>query len=71
MKKLLVAIAVVASIGVTLSENNVVSLNNNRVNVQPKYVALVFSGLSSDDAMDGAATAYYCYGCTLAQARAI
>ncbi len=63
MKKLLVAIAVVASIGVTLSENNVIS-------IKPKYDALV-NCIGSDGAMDAAAEAYFCNGATLGEAMAL
>lgn len=64
MKKLLVAIAVVTSIGVTLLENNVVSLN-------AKYNALRNCCTDEDEAMDIAVTAYTEWGYTLGEALAL
>jgi hypothetical protein len=52
MKKLLIALAVVASIGVTLSENNVVSTT-------PQYVDLLRSGYDEESAANEAFGMYY------------
>jgi hypothetical protein len=63
MKKLLVAIAVVASIGVSLSENNIISTIAN-------YDAVLeMSGGDEELAMDVAAEAYFCNGATLGEAK--
>lgn len=64
MKKLLVAIAVVASIGVTLSENNVMNLN-------AKFNALRNCCTDDEEAMEIAFTAYTEWGYTLGQAQAL
>jgi alkylhydroperoxidase/carboxymuconolactone decarboxylase family protein YurZ len=60
MKKLLVAIAVVASIGVTLSKNN--------TSVKMNYDLMIEAGADEEEAMDVAAEAYFCDGFTLGEA---
>ncbi len=64
MKKLLVAIAVVASIGVTLSENDVFKVKANYKE------AFAMSYGDEDYAMSVAAEAYFCNGATLGEALA-
>ena len=71
MKKLLVAIAVVASIGVTLLENNVMSLNGNKVSFNAKYNALATCCTSEDDAAAIAEKAYNEWGYSFREAIAL
>jgi hypothetical protein len=63
MKKLLVALAVIASIGVTLSENNVVSSPNT--NYHPNYHYWMSEGVSQQDAYTAAVNVGYYYGLSL------
>ncbi len=71
MKKVLVAIAVVASIGVTLVENNVASLNSNKVSFNANYRALTTCCTDEAEALEIATTAFTEWGYTLGEARAL
>ena len=62
MKKLLVAIAVVASIGLNLPDND--------THVKMNYDFCIEElEMSEEDAMDIAAEAYFCEGATLGEAK--